>query len=122
MNIDGPFGVGVPRPEPQVQLTGGKSPKPPNILDIALVGSALVLVGLLGIATLNPAAEAYKMAMEAQCASTVTAAAVIELSGASCSDTAGHVPAVVELCRLTHGRTAAQVANLPQCRRDADPR
>lgn len=85
--------------------------------DSTLVGCAVIVAGVLLTAAANRSAEAYSMALKAQCAATVTAAAVIELAGADCASAkaAGHTPAVIELCRLTHGRSAAQVADLPQC-------
>lgn len=86
--------------------------------DLALVGAGIITAGVLLAAAANRSAEAYSMAMQSQCAATVTAAAVIELSGADCRPDSGHPPAVVELCRITHGRTARQVANLPQCKAD----
>lgn len=89
--------------------------------DLALVGAGIITAGVLLAAAANRSAEAYSMAMQSQCAATVTAAAVIELAGADCpsAQAAGHAPAVIELCRLTHGRSAAQVADLPQCRETA---
>lgn len=89
--------------------------------DSILAGCAVIVAGVLLTAASNRSAEAYSMAMQSQCASTVTAAAVIELAGADCASAqaAGHAPAVIELCRLTHGRSADQVADLPQCQKDA---
>jgi hypothetical protein len=86
--------------------------------DSTLVGCAVIVAGVLLTAAANRSAEAYSMALKAQCAATVTAAAVIELAGADCAS-AGHTPSVIELCRLTHGRSAQQVADLPQCLEDA---
>lgn len=87
--------------------------------DLALAGAAVITAGVLLGAAANRSAEAYSLSMQASCAATVTAAAVIELSGADCRPESGHPPAIVELCRITHGRTARQVANLPQCKEDA---
>lgn len=87
--------------------------------EVILAGCAVIVAGILLAASANRSAEAYSMAMRSQCSATVTAASVIELSGADCAEAAGHAPAVIELCRLTHGRSAAQVADLPQCREDA---
>ncbi len=84
--------------------------------DMALMGAAVIVTFTLLSAAASRSAEAYSMAMRSQCAATVTAAAVIELAGADCRPDSGHAPAVVELCRLTHGRSARQVAQLPQCR------
>lgn len=84
--------------------------------DLAIAGAAVITAGILLAAAANRSAEAYSLSMQAGCSATVTAAAVIELSGADCRPESGHAPAVVELCRLTHGRTARQVAQLPQCR------
>lgn len=84
--------------------------------DLAIAGAAVITAGVLLAAAANRSAEAYSMSLEAGCSATVTAAAVIELSGADCRPESGHPPAIVELCRITHGRTARQVAQLPQCR------
>jgi hypothetical protein len=84
--------------------------------DMALAGAAVITAGILLAAAANRSAEAYSMSLQASCAATVTAAAVIELSGADCRPEGGYPPAIVEMCRITHGRTAAQVADLPQCR------
>lgn len=86
--------------------------------DLALAGASVITAGVLLAAAANRSAEAYSMALQSQCAATVTAAAVIDLAGADCRPESGHAPAVVELCRLTHGRSARQVAELPQCKED----
>ena len=86
--------------------------------DVIFAACAVIVAGILLAAAANRSAEAYSMALQSQCAATVTAAAVLELAGADCpsAETAGHGQAVIELCRLTRGRTAAQVTNLPHCR------
>lgn len=89
--------------------------------DFALIGAAVIVTFTLLAAAANRSAEAYSLSLEAGCSATVTAAAVIELSGADCRPESGHPPAIVELCRITHGRTALQVAKLPQCRKDGAP-
>jgi hypothetical protein len=85
-------------------------------LDLALAGAGIITAFILLAAAGNRSAEAYSLSMQASCAATVTAAAVIELAGATCAPDAGHAESVVELCRITHGRSAKQVALLPQCR------
>ena len=84
--------------------------------DLALAGAGIITAGILLAAAANRSAEAYSMAMQSQCTATVTAAAVIRLAGADCDPASGHADEVVELCRITHGRTPTQVARLPQCR------
>lgn len=87
-------------------------------LDIALVGIGLITAGYFIAGANNKSSEAWSMSLQAQCAATVTAAAVVELAGGDCLPESGHPPSIVELCRLTHGRTAKQVANLPQCKNE----
>lgn len=86
--------------------------------DIALMGCALIVGGLLVTSMRGTETEAYGMSAQARCEAAIVAAAVIELAGGDCMPESGHPSSIVELCKVSKGRTAAQVANLPQCKVD----
>jgi hypothetical protein len=84
--------------------------------DLALAGTGIIVAGILIAAAANRSAEAYSMSIRASCTATITAAAVIDLSGADCRPDGGYPPAIVALCERSGGRSARQIADSPQCR------
>jgi len=81
------------------------------------IGFALIACGLALAAVIKPAAEAYRMGVDAQCRDQIMAAAQVQLHGLQCPGAAdyGHSEASIALCGLAGGRTPRQVARLPIC-------